>query len=181
MKYHDPWSLVVGETAKVLRADAATGIMSTDLGKIDVVAEYDISGNPTKPGQTANAIIVRPDREIGKNRGFYDTQSAIGYGPRTWAYHVFVKIELFPIRTTKDKDDLREMASNVSGRVQSALFAMQRSMPTERTEDGAWVFSMPATPFIQGAGFIVKDAGANRAIKAEQSLIVGFVLQYLGG
>lgn len=178
---YDPYQLVVDTVVAKLTADCKTAISESDTSRVDIVADYDLSGSPTKPDVTANKIVVSPDRKIGNNRGFYDKSGAIGFGPRTWAYHVEVWIEVFPVRVTKVKAEVRDMMSKVMMRAMISLHDLQNAGLGGATDDGKWVLLMASDPYIQGGGTIVKDAGANRAIKAEQRLIVGFILQYMGG
>lgn len=180
MALYDPYDLCVHTIADALEEAVKTNVATDDISRVDLVEKYDFSGDPTKTSQTAHHILVRPDRQIGTNRGFFDLSSAIGYGPRTWAYFTEVKVNIFPIRETKDREVVRAIIAQVMMRVMKALHSLQRNTG-QTTDDGFWAISRPMDPFIQGAGSIVKDAGRNRAISASQRLIVGFILQYLGG
>lgn len=180
MAIYDPYDLCVYTIADALELATRTDVDEEDISRVDLVETYDFSGDPTKTGQTAHKIIVRPDRQIGTNRGFFDLSSAIGYGPRSWAYFTEVKVEAFPIRETKNRAVVRAIIAKIMMRVMPALHSLSRNTG-QKTDDQAWLISRPMDPFIQGAGSIVKDAGRVRSIKAEQRLIVGFVLQYIGG
>jgi hypothetical protein len=181
VSYYSPYDLLVGVIATKLTANCKTAILDSDTSRVDVVPEYDFSGSPVQPDTTANKIIVRPDTQIGPGRGFYDVTSAIGLGPRTWAYHVELEIEAFTVRVDKTKETVRDITAKIAGRAINALHELQRNPGSSTTTDGYWSILMPADPFIQGGGILIKDAGRTKAIKGEQRLIVGFLLQYRGG
>lgn len=178
MPYYDPYDLVVGVVASRLEDDCKTAIKESDISRVDVVARYDLSGDPTKPNQTANKIIVKPDEEIGENRGDRDLSHAIGVGVRTKEVHVEVEIDSFPLKTTRDKDKVRDIIARISGRVEQSLNALGRDL-SGATDDAHWRMVMIANPYIQGGGIRITDAGPNKAIRGRRSLIVGYIVQYI--
>jgi len=175
--YYDPWDLVVGLVAEYLDNAAGSGIMSTDLSKVTLVSTYDFSGDPTKPGDTAVRITVKPDEEVGKNRGMSDYSHAIGKGARFWKYHVKVEIRCFYVRLTKDKEEGREIASKVSSAVLDCLAELPPQLHNIKSADGKWSVYMSADPYIQGGGIKFTDGGPKRPIKSRQDIIVGFILR----
>jgi hypothetical protein len=181
MSYNSPYHLLVGVIADKIEENCRTLVSEGDMSRLDIIPEFDFSGSPVKPGSTANKVIIRPDTKIGPNRGFYDTSSALGYGPRTWAYHVEVLIEAFTVRSSKDRDRVRDITTKIGGRVMKALHELQKTPGSATTEDGHWGIMMASSPYIQGGGTSIQDAGEKRSIRGEQRLIVGFILQYLGG
>lgn len=178
MPYYDPYDLVVGIVTSHLENTCKTAIPDSDISRVDIVAPYDLSGDPTKPNQTANKIIVKPDEEIGDNRGDRDLSHAIGIGVRTKEVHVEVEIDAFPIKVTKDKAEVRDIVARISGRAEQSLHELGRTL-SGTTDDGHWRMVMIADPFIQGGGIKVTDAGPNHAIRGRRSLIVGFIVQYI--
>lgn len=178
MSYYDPYDLVVGVVAAALETACKTNVLEGDDSRVDIVETYDLSGNPTKPGVTANKIVVSPDTDIGPGRGDYPVTHAIGLGAYRWAYHVAVDIETFPIKVTRDRAEVRDIMSKISGRVRQAVQALARSGFNDTTDDGHWSFSMGAEKLIQGSGMEIKDAGSLKSIKGRQRLIAGFILQY---
>jgi hypothetical protein len=181
MSYYSPYHLLVGVIAEKIERNCHDMVSEGDRSRVHIVPQFDFSGSPVKPDDTANKVIIRPDSKIGPNRGFFDASSALGYGPRTWAYFTEVYVEVFPVRTTKDRDQVRTMMTKIMSRVMEALHQLQKDPGSDVTEDGHWRIMMAASPFIQGAGTSIKDAGRHKTIKGEQRLIVGFILQYLGG
>jgi hypothetical protein len=179
MRALDPWSLLIKMVSEQLELDTKSVVNPTSTSRVDIIADYDFSGNPTKIGETANKIIVFPDTEVGANRGFADVESAIGYGPRTWVYHVVLELQVFPVRSTKVKTEVREMMAQLASRVMASLHTLQRTCNAQ-TEDSNWLVLRAASPYIQGSGVSIKDAGPSRSIKGEQRLVVGYILQYRG-
>jgi len=87
----------------------------------------------------------------------------------------------FPLRETKDREEVREIGSRIMQRTYAALLELGNNHGGAATKGGDWCIMMMAEPFIQGGGMEVKDAGPRRSIKTRQRFIVGFILQYLGG
>lgn len=179
MSYYDPYDLMVGVVADALEAACRTAVSGDDASRVDCVARYDFSGDPTKKDVSANKIVVRPDIEVGANRGDYPVSNAIGLGPILWCYHAAIEIEAFPIRTTKDPDEVRDITSKIAGRVRQAIHLLARTGFSDTTDDGHWRYVMGSEKLIQGGGIDIKDAGRTRTIKGEQRLIVGFIFQYV--
>jgi len=175
--YYDPWDLCVGLVSEYLDNAAKSGILSSEKWRVDTVDTYDFSGNPTKAGQTAIRILVRPDDESGSTRGFRDTSHSIGGGPRHWEYHVVVEIRCFFVKVTRDKAEGRDIASKVSAAVLSCLSDLVPNLKNIKTADGQWSIIMSAKPYLQGGGIKMTDGGPKRPIKSSQDIVVGFVLR----
>lgn len=175
--YYDPWDLCVGLVAEHLDKAASSGIMSTKDWKVDRVDTYDFSGNPTKVNETAIRLLVKPDEEVGKNRGMGDHSHAIGKGARLWKYHIVVEIRCFYVKVTRDKDEGRKIASMVSSAVLECLAELPPELKNIKSADGKWSVVMSADPYIQGGGIKFTDGGPRRPIKSRQDIVVGFILR----
>lgn len=177
MSYYDPYDLVVGIVAEALEAACKTAIDESDESRVDLVETYDFSGDPTKADITAIKILVKPDTQTGANRGDHDESYQIGGPARTRTYHVVVDIDAFLVKVTRDRAEVRDIISKIRGRADAAL-ALLATTASGSTADGHWSISRAATPFIQGGGPDVQDAGRNRSLRGRASLVVGFVLQW---
>lgn len=175
--YYDPWDLCVGLVAEYLEAAASDGVMSTLKHKVTRVDKYDFSGNPTKVGDSAVRILVKPDTDSGDNRGFRDISHAIGAGARHWEYHVVVEIDCMFVKLTRDKAEAREIASRVSAAVLECLGDLPPLLKNIRSADNKWSIVMPTQPYLQGGGIDLKDGGPKRPIRSTQEIVVGFKLR----
>lgn len=175
----DPHGLCVDIVTVKITADCQTAIDPEDTARLDLIERYDFSGDPTKPDQTANQVVIKPDATIGDYRGFYPEQYSIGIGPSRWACYTVIDVSVYTIRTEdKARADAQVRIGKVVGRIMASLASLARTA-SGQTEDGHWRIIMPAERYIQAGGPEFSDAGRQRTVRATQQLVVGFRLQYI--
>lgn len=175
--YYDPWDLCVGLVSEYLETATKEGVISSEKYRVTRVDTYDFSGDPTKVGDSAVRILVKPDVKSGESRGFRDVSHAIGAGARFWEYHVIVQIECMFVKLTRDKAEAREIASRISATVLETLSGLPPLLKNIKSADGLWSVVMPALPYLQGGGVDLTDGGPKRPIKSSQEIVVGFKLR----